>query len=365
MAAACWVTAILIVLNVSLAQAGPFFIAFFVLLAIGVKAFTLTEGLSFTISIFGVVTLALYYPTYFIEISGFELAVLITPLIQLIMFGMGSSMGVKDFVELAKAPKSVIVGVVSQFTIMPILAFILAILTNFSPEISAGIILLGCAPSSVASPVMSYLAKANVALNITIVSVTTLISPLLIPVFMKIFAGGFIAIDVLGMMWDIVQIVLLPIGAGLLFNHFLSGKAKWLDVAMPIVSMVGIALIVAIIVAAGRKSLLSIGIMLILIVLILNILGYFFGYWSGRLFNLSESNCRTIALTVGMQNAGLISGIAKMMGKIATIGLAPAICGPLMGLTSSILASYWNGNLPTKESNFSKEDNVIETVVSG
>jgi BASS family bile acid:Na+ symporter len=126
---------------------------------------------------------------------------------------------------------------------MPLLAFILAILFNFPPEISAGIILLGCAPSSVASPVMIYLAKGNVALNITIVSVTTLISPLLIPVFMKIFASGFVAINVLRMMWQIVQMVLLPIGAGLLFNRFLSGRAKWLDAAMPIVSMVGLLLL--------------------------------------------------------------------------------------------------------------------------
>jgi BASS family bile acid:Na+ symporter len=120
----------------------------------------------------------------------------------------------------------------------------------------------------------------------------------------------------------------------------------------------GVALIVAIIVAAGRESLLNIGLMLIVVVLILNIGGYILGYWFGRLFKMSERNSRTIAITVGMQNAGLISGIAKVMGKIATIGLAPAICGPLMGLTSSILASYWNKNLPTEDSKFSKEEPV-------
>ena len=135
--------------------------------------------------------------------------------------------------------------------------------------------------------------------------------------------------------------------AGLLFNHFLSGRAKWLDDAMPIVSMLGVAFIVAIIIAAGRDSLLNIGFLLLLMVTVLNILGYIFGYWTGRFFKLEERDYRAIAISTGMQNAGLASGIAKVMGKIATVGLAPAVCGPIMGFTSSILASYWS-NLTSK-----------------
>lgn len=331
------------------ALAGPFLIAFFITLAIGVKGSSLTKGLTFTLLILAVVTTALHYPDPFIEINGFELALLITPLIQVIMFGMGTSMGIKDFVSLAKSPKSVIIGVVGQFTLMPLLAFGLAHISGFSSEISAGIILLGCAPTSVASPVMSYLANANVVLNITIVSVTTLIAPLLIPLLMKMYAGGFIEINVLGMMRDITKMVLIPIGAGLIFNRFLHGKAKWLDSAMPLVSMVGIALIVAIIMAAGRESLLNMGLILILIVLAHNLFGYLSGYWFARLFKMNEQDSRTIAITTGMQNAGLVSGIAKEMGKIATVGLASAVCGPLMGFTSSVLASYWNSK-PTRES---------------
>lgn len=332
-----------------IAQAGPFLIGFFVAMALGVRGFSLTRGLTFTLLILSVVATALYYPAYFLEINGFELAVLITPLIQIIMFGMGTSMGLKDFVALAKSPKSVIVGVVGQFTLMPLLALGLATVSGFSAEISAGIILLGCAPTSVASPVMSYLAKANVVLNITIVSVTTLIAPFLIPLLMKMFAGGFIEINVWGMMWDIIKMVLIPIGAGLLFNKFLSGKMKWLDAAMPLVSMVGIAVIVAIIMAAGRESLLNMGLLLILVVLAHNLLGYLTGYWFARGFRLSEQDSRTIAIATGMQNAGLVSGIAKTMGKIATVGLASAVCGPLMGFTSSVLASYWNSKPPKDE----------------
>lgn len=311
-------------------------------LSFGVKGYALLRGLSFTLLILAVASVALFNPNVFLKIGSFETAELITPLIQVIMFGMGTSMGLTDFVTLIKSPKSVIIGVVCQFTLMPGLAFLIVSLGGFPEEIAAGIILLGCAPTSVASPVMCYLAKANVALTITIVSMTTLIAPFIIPYLMKFLAAGFIEIDTMAMMWNIIQIVLIPIGAGLLFNKFLAGKSDWLDKAMPYVSMSGIVLIVAIIIAAGQESLLNMGLMLLLAVLLHNILGYFTGFWTAKLFKLETKDCRTIAITTGMQNAGLVSGIAKTMGKIATVGLASAVCGPLMGFTSSLLASYWN-----------------------
>lgn len=323
-------------------SAGPFLIVSLASLSLGVKGFPLVRGLSFTILILTAVAAALYYPNNFLTVGSYETAGLITPLIQVIMFGMGTSMGLRDFIALAKSPRAVLIGVGCQFTIMPGLAFGIAYFSGFPTEIAAGIILLGCAPTSVASPLMCYLAKANVALTITIVSVTTLLAPFIIPLLMKLLADGFIEIDLLAMMWNIIQIVLIPIGAGLLFNRFLSGKAIWLDKAMPYISMGGIVLIVAIIMAAGQESLLNMGLLLILAVLIHNLLGYFSGYWVARFFLLNEQDCRTIAIATGMQNAGLVSGIAKTMGKIATVGLASAVCGPLMGFTSSVLASYWN-----------------------
>jgi bile acid:Na+ symporter, BASS family len=345
----CMIITLVMIFRGRIAFAGPYFIIFLISLSVGFRGIPILKGLAFTIFILGVSTTALYYPGLFLKLNGFELAALITPLIQLIMFGTGSSMGLKDFVELSKSPKSVIVGVLAQFIIMPSLGFALARLSNFSPEISAGVILLGCAPTSVTASLFSYLAKANVALAITVTSLTTLIAPLVIPLLMKVFAGGFIEIDVIGMMWGMVKIVVLPIVAGLLFNKLLSGRAKWLDTAMPYVSMFGVALIVAIIMAAGRNSIINIGLMLLLVVLAHNVLGYFIGYWASRLCGLTERDARTIAISTGMQNAGLDSGIAKVMGKIATVGLASAICGPIMGLTASVIASYWSGrNTPEK-----------------
>src|SRR5690606_28781033 len=217
---------------------------------------------------------------------------------------------------------------------------------SLTPEILAGVILIGCSPSGMASNVMAYLAKANLALSITITAVTTLLAPFVTPFLMKVLAGSLVEIDVYAMMWDIFKMIIIPIGAGLIFNKLFSGKVQWLDKAMPLVSMFGIALILTIIAASGRDSLLSIGPVLIVIVLIHNLFGYTLGYWTGRLFKMPESDCRTIAIEVGMQNAGLASGIAKEMGKIATLGLAAAVFGPIMNITGSTLASYWHGRLP-------------------
>jgi BASS family bile acid:Na+ symporter len=255
-------------------------------------------------------------------------------------------MSVQDFVAVVKTPRAVIIGVGSQFIIMPMLGFLLANVSGFEPEIAAGIVLIGCSPSGLASNVMNYLAKANLALSITITSVTTLLAPFITPVLMKLLAGALVEISVLNMMWDIFKMVIIPIGAGLIFNKLLHGKSQWLDKAMPLLSMAGIGLIITIITAAGRNSLLAIGIMLIGLVLVHNLVGYSLGYWSGRLFKMDERDCRTIAIEVGMQNAGLASGIAKEMGRIATIGLAPAVFGPLMNITGSLLASYWHRRPP-------------------
>ncbi len=342
----CLLISLIIILNAGLPQAGTSLIAFFFLLGLSFQGFDKLKGFTYPIMIFAAVTMSLYYPDYFIELNGFKFTGLITPLIQIIMFGMGTSMSINDFVAVAKTPKAVVIGVSSQFIIMPALGFTLANLSDFPPEIAAGIILIGCSPSGLASNVMNYLAKANLALSITITSVTTLMAPLITPLLMKLLAGAFIEIDIFKMMWDIFKMVILPIGAGLIFNKLLRGKSQWLDAAMPVVSMFGIGLIIVIITAAGRDSLLDIGFILIVLVLIHNLAGYMLGYWSGRLFKMNERDCRTIAIEVGMQNGGLASGIAKEMGKIATVGLAAAVFGPLMNITGSILASYWHRRPP-------------------
>lgn len=351
-----------VALSGEVAASGIFLILFFVVLAIGFRGYDALRGYSYTVMIFAAAVSALFYPHLFVEWNGFKFAALIIPLIQLIMFGMGTSMSFDDFVGVVKAPKGVFLGVISHFIIMPLLGFCLANagmnFFGFSPEIAAGIILIGCSPNGMASNVISYLAKANLALSITITAISTMLAPLVTPLLMKLLAGQFVEINVLHMMWDILKMVIIPIGAGLLFNKLFSGKMKWFDAAMPFLSMFGIIGIIVIITAAGRDSLLNVGLILVVLVLIHNVCGYLLGYWSGRLFRMNERDCRTIAIEVGMQNGGLASGLAKGMGKIATVGLAPVIFSSFMNITGSLLASYWH----RKPVNDEERENVSEVL---
>lgn len=302
----------------------------------------------FTIVVILAVVLSLYKPSLFLSIGDFELKSLIVPLLMLIMFGMGTSLSVQDFVRVSKMPKGVCIGIILQFSIMPIIGFGLATASGLPPEIAAGLILVGCSPSGLASNVMAYISGANLALSLTLTAVSTLLAPFITPLYMSWLAGEFIPIDSMAMFISISKIVFLPIAAGLLFNHFLHGKFPFVDRLMPKISMAGIVVIIAIITAAGRDNLLSIGLLLIALVLVHNILGYMFGYFSAKLFGMDESSCRTIAFEVGMQNSGLASGIAVEMGRTATMGLAPAVFGPAMNITGSTLAAWWRGK-PVKE----------------
>ncbi|GMQ27161.1 bile acid:sodium symporter family protein [Algoriphagus sp. oki45] len=329
-------------LIVGLEESGYAFVLFWFALAFGLQSKPTWKAFSFPVSILGVVTLGMFFPQYFQEIEGFKLTGLINPLIQIIMFGMGATLSWRDFGAVAKSPKSVGIGILAQFSIMPIIGFGLAKVSGLETEVAAGLILVGSSPSGTASNVMAFLARANVALSVTLTSITTLIAPLMTPILMKLLAGQFIEIDLLKMMWDIFKIILLPVGAGLIVNQVLGSKSSWIEKLLPLVSMLGIALIILVITAAGRDSLLAIGPILILLVLLHNLLGYGIGYGFSRLIGMKEQDARTLAIEVGMQNAGLASGLSNILGKIATVGLAPAVFGPMQNVTGSILATFWS-----------------------
>jgi BASS family bile acid:Na+ symporter len=305
------------------------------------------KNYAYTLCIVIAATVAYFFPQYFTEINGFKLKELIIPLLQVIMFGMGTTMTYEDFLGVIKMPKAVLVGLVCQFTIMPFLGFYIAKSFDFPPEIAAGVILVGCSPSGLASNVMSYIAKANVALSITITSFATLLAPIMTPFLMKMLGGQFIEIDFWSMTLDISKMIIVPVGVGFLLTKLFRGRGEWLQKVLPIISMTGIALIIVIITAAGQKSLQTVGLALVFATFLHNIGGFILGYWGARLFKLPEQDCRTVAIEVGLQNAGLASGLAKAMGKLATVGIAPALFGPIMNTNGSLLASYWSTRKPS------------------
>jgi bile acid:Na+ symporter, BASS family len=329
------------IFGTGLADTGLLVIGAMVCLIIGGKTIPFIKQNSFTLWVIVAVIIGMYFPQYFQKIGDFKFTGLIVPLIQLIMFSMGTEMSLKDFEGVIKTPKAVIIGLICHFTIMPIIAVVLANTLGFPPEIAAGIILMGSVPSGVTSNVLAFIAKANMPLSVTIASISTLIAPLATPFLMKTLAGQMVEIDFVKMMIHVAEIIILPIILGLIVNKIIRSGAVKFQKVMPIVSMVGVFMMILVIVSAGRDNLIKIGPLLFVSSIIQHSLGYFLGYWSGRMLKLDEAACRTISLEVGMQNAGLASGIAIQMGKVATVGLASAIAAPWMTISGSILANWW------------------------
>jgi len=295
----------------------------------------------YTIIIILLVIIAYNFPEYLIEIGGVEFISLIGPVLMIIMFGMGTTITIEDFLGILKTPKLVLIGLGLQFLIMPMWGFGLTQVFKFPPEIAAGMILIGSSPSGLASNVMSLLAKANVALSITLTIFATLLAPILTPTLMQWLGGEFIEVDFWGMMWSMCKIVLIPVALGFILNKFLPKQIAYIKEVLPLFSMAGIAYVITTVTAAGQASLASVGAMLLIAVVLHNVGGYVFGYSAAKMFGLSKRDARTISLEVGMQNGGLASALAVEMGKVATVGLASAIFGPLMNVTGSMLATWW------------------------
>jgi bile acid:Na+ symporter, BASS family len=366
------------------------------------------QKFAFTIWVFVFVTAALFFPEIFDTWAGFNMALLIVPLIQIIMFGMGTTLHIDDFTRVLKMPKPVLIGFVLQFTVMPLAAVLIASLFDFDAEISAGIILVGSCPGGVASNLMSYLAGGNVALSVTMTTSSTIVSPVMTPLLMQTFAGKYILIDFVEMMMSIFNMVIIPVVAGVFANkilyrpqgwiaekrnqilmtilfiatgllcividpqamgvfapiknglvlgflllaiiimvkyimsHLLKKNNNWMDRTMTFIAMFGICFVLAIIISRSSDKLFSIGLALLAASVIHNFVGYLLGYWVARLLKLDIKDCRTIAFEVGMQNSGMASGLAINVLKSAVTALPPAIFGPWMNISGSVLASWWH-----------------------
>lgn len=325
-------------------------------------------------------------------------------LLQAVMFGMGVQMSVRDFTGIIQAPRGALVGLVCHYLVMSVAGFLLTRLFRFPPEIAAGVILVGSCSSGLSSNVMAYLARSNLALSVTITAATTATAPVMTPLLMKLFAGTLVKVDVVGLMLEIFRIVIVPIGAALLADglrhagpgarrrvagtaaigaawlmflaaggwRLLSGAlpspaatgiglagyvaemfvvgvaywavwSRWLRIerAMPPLSMAGIIYVTTVSAAVGRDNLLKVGILLAVCSILHNTAGYVFGYWLSRGAGLDRNSARSVAFEVGLANGGMAYGLAGSMGKLATMGLAPALFSAWMNVSGSLLANYW------------------------
>jgi BASS family bile acid:Na+ symporter len=405
----------------------PFAVVAAVGLAIGLGGVKSLRTYQFTAWIIAAVVTAMVYPAYLQTLSPDNPARpsnkwLMLILVQLVMFGMGTQMSIRDFAELGHNTWAVAIGVFLQFSVMPLLGYGLAMAFGFPPEVAAGIVLIGSCSSGLASNVMTYLAGANLALSIALTAAGTILAPFTTPFWMYMLAGDKVPVDFVAMMLQIMKIVIAPIGAALLHDylkrsstngtrivwaltavgilwlaaiafggwdyvaarlqgnslaafgvvgylwaavvagtlfHALWRRVPQIEKRMPLFSMFGIIFFTAITTATGRDALLHIGMLLVCVSVLHNLIGLVLGYWLARGFGLDEKAARTVALEVGIQNGAMASGLASEMARLGTVGLAPAVFSPWQNVSGSILANYWRKRPPANSKESTDEvDNV-------
>jgi BASS family bile acid:Na+ symporter len=386
---------------------GPWLVPLLALLALVFRAQESFRGFAFTAWVLAFVAASMVWPRAFSQWLGYDLKSLIVPLVQIIMFGMGTKLSGEDFVRVLVMPRPVLIGLALHFGVMPLTGYAIARTFGFPGEVAAGVVLIGSVSSGVASNVIVYLARGNVALAVTVTACSTLVSPFMTPFLMKTLAARLVPIDFVAMMVEVFNMVIVPVIAGLIAHRILYGFGRWvqsalplalmagcgfalavaaalvpthhlaslvplsrgatigftliglvaltklivavwlrgprdwMDKALPLISMAGICLIIAIITARSRDRLLAVGAALIVAAMLHNAIGYLLGYWLARAARLDESACRTIAVEVGMQNGGMATGLAMSVLQSADAALAPAIFGTWMNISGSVLASWW------------------------
>jgi bile acid:Na+ symporter, BASS family len=273
----------------------------------------------------------------------------VTSLLTVVMFGLGITLTIGDFRRVMVRPGPVIAGVLIHYIVMPLAAWLIARGMHMQPELTTGMILVGSVASGTGSTLMVFLAKGDVALSITISAMSTLVGIVATPLLTRFYVDATVPVDVGGMLLSIIQIVALPVAAGLLLNQFASRVVRIIEPALPFVSVAAILAIIGAVVAGSQTSIATVGPVVMVAVVLHNGLGLLGGYWGGRLLGFEENVCRTLALEVGMQN----SGLAATLGKIYFSPLA-ALPGALFSvwhnLSGSLLAGYWAGRDPLRAS---------------
>lgn len=288
--------------------------------------------------------------TAFLKPSTFTwVAPHVSTLLGFIMLGMGMTLKEDDFMLIVKNPKNVVFGTIIQFTVMPLGAYLCARLFNLPAELAVGLILLGSCPGGVTSNVMSFIAKGDVALSVSITTVSTIISPIVTPAFILLLGGKWVNIDALSMFLSIVKIVLVPIILGGMCRKFFTKFSDESVRILPAMSGMTMVLLVGAIVSVNADKLLSSGLIVIVAGIIHNILGYVLGYFIAEKIGFDEEKKRVISIETGMQNAALATTLA-MAHFTPIVAIVPTIVGIWHAFSVSTLANYWANKPIDKES---------------
>ena len=285
---------------------------------------------------------SLYRPELFAWFKGS----MIPAGLGVIMLGMGLTMKIEDFRRVAKIPFQVFIGVLLQYTIMPFMGWLAATIFKLDAPLAAGVILVACCPGGTASNVVSYLAKADVPLSVTMTTISTLIAVIMTPLWTLFLVGNRVDVNGMGLLVSTFQVVILPVVAGLLMNKLLPKLTQKILPAAPLTAVIFIALIVGSVVGAGREQILKSGVSLILACFTLHTGGFLIGYIVSRVVLKKEIPARTISIEVGMQNSGLGIVLARANFSNPLVAIPCAISSVFHSVIASLLAAAWR---PTAE----------------
>lgn len=263
-------------------------------------------------------------------------------LLGIAMFGMGLTLTVQDFREILTHPLDVLIGFAAQFTVMPVLAFVLTKAFDLPAELAIGVILVGACPGGTASNVMTYLAGGHVALSVSMTICSTLFAPVLTPMLTYLYAGQRVGVDVMGMFLSVVKVVLLPVIVGFIINRLFHKQVDRYKAALPLVSTGAVVMIVAAVVSANAERILASAGLIFIVVVLHNLLGYGIGYGVGSILRMDGSKKRALSIEVGMQNSGLAAGLATAhFAQYPMAAIPGAIFSVWHNISGAILANIF------------------------
>ncbi|MBQ9640921.1 MAG: bile acid:sodium symporter family protein [Bacteroidaceae bacterium] len=291
--------------------------------------------------VLGLAVVAVCVPEPFCRVGTW----VINPMLGLIMFGMGLTLKLEDFRVVFSRPKDVLTGCLAQFTVMPLMAWLLVRAFRLPDDLALGVILVGCCPGGTASNVITYLAKGDLALSVGMTATSTVLAPLLTPLLTWLLAGKFVDVDTWGMLQSILYVVILPIFLGFLMQRYLPRLTRSAVAYLPAFSSLMIALLVGIIVGHNAAKLLTGGLLVVLVVVLHNLSGLGLGYAIGRLLQLSHSKRAAISIEVGMQNSGLASSLAILHFAMFPMATIPgAIFSVWHNISGALVAKLYSWN---------------------
>ena len=280
-----------------------------------------------------------------------------TGALALVMLCMGLSLKLSDFADLFKQPKVVVLAAISQYTIMPLSGWATALALGLPKELAVGFIIVACCPGGTASNLIAYIGRANLSLSVVSTAVSTILGIVMTPFLTKLLAGGYVPVDVWGMLKSVVEIVLLPVALGVFINWKFPSVVKKLGQTGPVISTIAVTMVSgaviapAVILEGGREQILNFAGTMFLAATLLHGLGFGLGFALAKIFGYERDICKSVACETGMQNGGLAATLAKtnFPAYMPMVGVPSIFCSIMQSAIGGILASIWRMTTKPRE----------------